>query len=53
MYMAMPALIQRFNFQFQGTSSKDFECVSDQFIIGTKENGKLFAFVTPYQTYDT
>ncbi|KAH6677237.1 trichodiene oxygenase, partial [Halenospora varia] len=49
MYMVLAALVQRFNFQFDGVSSKDFECESDQFIIGTKESGKLNAFITPYQ----
>lgn len=49
MYMVLAALVQRFNFQFDGVSSKDFECESDQFIIGTKENGKLNVFITPYQ----
>lgn len=49
MYIVVAAIVQRFNLQFQGTSSKDFECQSDQFIIGTKENGNLPAFVMQYQ----
>ncbi|CAG8960302.1 hypothetical protein HYFRA_00012376 [Hymenoscyphus fraxineus] len=46
MYIALAALVQRFDFQFNGVTSKDFECQSDQFIIGTRDNGNLHACVT-------
>lgn len=49
MYIVLAALVQRFAFQFEGTSSKDFECESDQFIIETSGNGNLPAFVTQCQ----
>ncbi|KUJ18476.1 cytochrome P450 [Mollisia scopiformis] len=46
MYLVLPALVQQFNFQFDGTIAEDFVCESDQFIIGTKGKGSLKAFVT-------
>lgn len=49
MYIVLAALVQRFDFQFDGISAKDFESHSDQFIIGNRENGNLSAFVTQYQ----
>jgi hypothetical protein len=49
MYIVLAALFQRFDFQSDGVSPKDFECQSDQFIIGTRENGNLSASVTQHQ----
>lgn len=46
MYLILCAFVQRFNFQFVDASAEDFECDSDQFIIGTKGRGVLKAFVT-------
>ncbi|KAF7891360.1 uncharacterized protein EAF02_001685 [Botrytis sinoallii] len=46
MYMLLAALVQRFDFHFEGVASKDFKCESDQFIIGTSGKGVLNAFVT-------
>ncbi|KAF7950152.1 hypothetical protein EAE96_007447 [Botrytis aclada] len=45
-YMLLAALVQRFDFQFEGVTSKNFECESDQFIIGTSGKGVLNAVVT-------
>lgn len=45
LYLALAALIQRFNFEFIGTKAEDFECNSDQFVIGTKGKGVLKAHV--------
>ncbi|KAF7889348.1 uncharacterized protein EAF01_010841 [Botrytis porri] len=45
MYLLLAALVQRFDFQFEGATSKDFECESDQFIIGTSGKGVLNAVV--------
>ena len=46
MYLALAELVQRFDFQFEGIRAEDFECISDQFIIGTKAKGNLNAFVS-------
>lgn len=43
LYMALAALVQQFNFDFVGASAEDFECVSDQFVIGTRGKGILNA----------
>ncbi|PQE06880.1 Trichodiene oxygenase protein [Rutstroemia sp. NJR-2017a BVV2] len=50
MYMLLAALVQRFNFRFEGLTSKDFECESDQFIIGTSGKGVLKAFMNSNTT---
>ncbi|KAE9363333.1 cytochrome P450 [Stipitochalara longipes BDJ] len=47
-YLALAELVQRFDFQFEGISAEDFECISDQFIIGTKAKGNVNAFVSKY-----
>jgi len=41
MYMVIAALAQRFDFQFEGAKAEDFECSSDQFIIGTSGKGVI------------
>ena len=46
MYMVLAALVQRFDFQFEGAKAEDFECTSDQFIIGTSGKGVIKATVT-------
>ncbi|EPE32163.1 Cytochrome P450 [Glarea lozoyensis ATCC 20868] len=45
-YLVLSTLVQRFDFDFKDVSGKDFECNSDQFIIGTPSNGVLNATVT-------
>lgn len=49
MYLVLAALVQRFNFEFKNINEKDFECDSDQFIIGTPSKGVLNALVTPHK----
>lgn len=44
MYLVVAALVLRFDFDFDGASAKDFECESDQFILGTRGKGILKAF---------
>jgi hypothetical protein len=46
MYILLTALAQRFNFQFEDLTAKDFECQSDQFIIGTGGKGVMKTLVT-------
>ncbi|RYP32942.1 hypothetical protein DL767_004958 [Monosporascus sp. MG133] len=41
MYHVVAAVVQRFDFQFEGASAKDFECESDQFAIRTYGGGIL------------
>ncbi|KAI1394475.1 trichodiene oxygenase [Hypoxylon trugodes] len=41
MYLIVATLVQRYNFQFQDATAEDFECISDQFAIGTKGRGML------------
>ncbi|ROV86947.1 hypothetical protein VMCG_10772 [Cytospora schulzeri] len=45
MYLVLATLVQRFDFQFTRAKAEDFECDSDQFVIGTKGKGQLEAFV--------
>lgn len=47
MYLVLSALVQRFDFDFQGLKADHFQFVSDQFIIGTKGQAVLEALVTP------
>lgn len=49
MYLLLATFVQRFDFQFEGIDAQDFECESDQFIIGTKGKGILKAFVTVFK----
>lgn len=46
MYLAVAALVQKFNFTFPTAKAEDFECISDQFIIGTRSKGSLEAVVS-------
>lgn len=45
MYLALATLVQRFTFDFVGAKAEDFQCESDQFVIGTKGRGVLKAHV--------
>lgn len=45
MYLVVAALVQRFSFQFIGVKAEDFECTSDQFVIGTKGKAMLEAHI--------
>ncbi|KAK7973454.1 hypothetical protein PG988_007588 [Apiospora saccharicola] len=44
LYMAVAALVQRFDFEFEPTGVYDVECSSDQFIIGTSGRDGLQTF---------
>lgn len=48
MYLVIPALVQHFNFDFPGVEASDFECIEDDFLIGTKSRGDLNAYATTY-----
>ena len=43
MYISVSTLAQRFDFQFVDAKAEDFECVSDQFAVGTGGKGRLMA----------
>ncbi|KAG6365865.1 hypothetical protein INS49_000041 [Diaporthe citri] len=45
LYLALAALVQLSTFEFIGAKAEDFECNSDQFVIGTKGKGVLKAHV--------
>ncbi|KAI1354453.1 trichodiene oxygenase [Xylaria sp. FL0043] len=45
MYFVIAALVQHFDFHFLAAKAEDFECMSDQFVIGTKGKGLLEARV--------
>lgn len=49
MYLALSALILSFNFELVDANAEDFECDSDQFVVGTKGKNVLKAFVASYQ----
>jgi len=44
--MTVAALVQRFDFTFDGAGAKDVVCVSDQFIIGTEDSSGLKVYVS-------
>ncbi|KAK8875228.1 trichodiene oxygenase [Apiospora arundinis] len=46
MYSVLSALVQGYDFTFPGATATDFEAVSDNFSIGTKEGPNLHAHVT-------
>ncbi|KAH8897331.1 cytochrome P450 [Thozetella sp. PMI_491] len=46
MYLLLATLVQKFDFEFVDRCAEDFECTSDQFLIGTKSRGVLKARVT-------
>lgn len=45
-YLFLAAVAQRFDFEFQGVTAKDFECERDQFMIGTFGKGVMHASAT-------
>jgi cytochrome P450 len=47
MYLIIARIVQQFNFEFPGAKAEDFEMASDRFIIFTKGEAVLNAFVTP------
>lgn len=47
--MALAALVQQFEFKFEGIDETYFECESDQFIMGTKGKGVLEAHASLHQ----
>lgn len=49
LYFVIAALVQTFDFEFTTARAEDFECVSDQFVIGTKGRGFLEAVVKVYE----
>ncbi|KAK6081697.1 cytochrome P450 [Seiridium cupressi] len=46
MYLALSALVQQFDFGFEGATAEDFHWASDQFVIGTRAHGALHARVS-------
>lgn len=48
-YLVLNALIQRFDFRFEGVGAGDFEFESDQFIIVTRCKGILTAVNSNYK----
>ncbi|KAI2628595.1 cytochrome P450 [Hypoxylon sp. NC1633] len=49
LYLIVATLVQRFDFQFEGVTGEDFECTSDQFIIGNNIKGMLHAIATIHE----
>lgn len=47
MYLALAALVQKFNFEFPDSTAADFEFDNDRFTIGTKAMCNLMARVIP------
>lgn len=49
--MAVSMFVRRFDFKFDGAGPKDVECVcvSDRFIIGTKDQNGVKVYVTHYE----
>ncbi|KAI1773303.1 putative Trichodiene oxygenase [Hypoxylon cercidicola] len=48
LYLTLAALVRQFDFRFEGAKAEDFECDSDQFVVGTKGKGLLEAHVSIY-----
>jgi len=46
MYILVSTLAQKFDFRYEEAKAEDFECVSDQFAIGTEGRGVLKATTT-------
>lgn len=46
MYILVAAVVRRFDLRFDGLTDKDFECVSDQFAVGTADEKLIQAIVT-------
>ncbi|PHH81612.1 hypothetical protein CDD82_362 [Ophiocordyceps australis] len=49
LYITLAAIVQRFNFDFQGVQATDFEMESDEFIIGTRAKTPFEGHVTLYE----
>lgn len=47
--MVLAAVVQRFDFTLDGVRPQDFRPISDQFIIGTKNESNFKVFVTRYE----
>jgi hypothetical protein len=43
MYLCIAAIVVQFDFRFERATAQDFECDSDQFIVGTRGKGVLDA----------
>lgn len=48
MYIAIAALVQRFDFELIDAGAKDVKCTSDQFIVGTADQSGIKAIVKKY-----
>ncbi|KAK3936660.1 cytochrome P450 [Diplogelasinospora grovesii] len=46
LYLGIAALVQKFDFTFDGAGPKDVICASDRFIIGTEDSSGIKAYVT-------
>jgi hypothetical protein len=46
MYLILAALVEHFDFQFQGAKAEAFECVNDLIAIGTRGKDLLEANVS-------
>jgi hypothetical protein len=46
LYMVIAAVVQKFDFEFDGAGPKDVVCASDRFIIGTADSTGIKAYVT-------
>jgi len=44
--MTLAALVQKFDFEFDGAGPKDVVCANDRFIIGTADSSGIKAYVT-------
>lgn len=49
MYLTIATIAQRFDFKIQNVEAADFEMESDQFLIGTKEESRMKAYVVSRQ----
>lgn len=45
MYLTIATIVQRFDFKIRDVEAADFEMESDQFIIGTKGESRMKAYV--------
>lgn len=48
MYLTIATIAQRFDLNIQDVEAADFEMESDQFLIGTKEESRMRAYVVPH-----
>jgi hypothetical protein len=52
MYIVIAALVQHFDFKLVGAGPKNFECVSDQFIVGTADTTGIKAIFKKYAAWE-